>query len=252
MPNLGLIIFFTILVSLISFVGILVLLLKDLLLHKILLFLVALSAGALLGDAFFHLIPETISGAGLGEEFVMEVFLYLMLGFCVFFVLENFIKWHHHHDTRHPEIKSFSYMIIFSDGLHNFIDGLIIAGSFLAGTQAGIATTLAIILHEIPQEIGDFAVLIYGGFKKAKALLFNFLSGLLGVLGGLAGYFLFRETEKGILFLLAFTAGSFIYISASDLIPQIKEETSIKKSAAYFLTFLSGIAIMFLMKLLFK
>jgi len=234
----------TVFISLISFVGALTLFLKEKILNKILMYLVSFSAGALLGGAFLHLIPEAVSEIGIEEKAVFKIFLYLIFGFCTFFILEEFIGWHHHHSASHPEISSFSYLILISDGLHNFIDGLVIAASFLADFSLGLITSLAIILHEIPQEIGDYGVLIYGGLKKLHALFLNFLSGIVAVLGGIIGYFLVKEIGGGILFLLPFTAGGFIYIAVSDLIPQIKDESNVKKSAINFLTFLAGIVIM--------
>ncbi|MFH1401449.1 MAG: ZIP family metal transporter [Parcubacteria group bacterium] len=237
----------TFIISLISFIGVLTIFLKENILNKILLYLVAFSAGALIGGAFLHLIPESLFEAGLDKGKITGIFISLIVGFCVFFVMEQFIKWHHHHSTEHPEIKPFSYLILISDGLHNFIDGLVIAGSFMVGISTGIITSLAVILHEIPQEIGDFAVLIYGGFKKTKALFLNFISATLAVLGGIVGFFIFKEM-RDISFLLPFTAGTFIYIAASDLIPQIKEEWGIKKSMIHFLLFLAGIVMMLLMK----
>jgi zinc and cadmium transporter len=236
----------TFFISLISFVGVLILFLKERLLNKILFFLVAFSAGALIGGAFLHLIPEAIEKTKEGSIF--RIFLYLIFGFCLFFVLEHFIKWHHHHATRHPDIMPFSYLILVSDGLHNFIDGLIIAGSFLVNPAMGLVTSLAVALHEIPQEIGDFAVLIYGGIKKKRALFLNFASATLAILGGLVGFFLLRGMGEGTLLLLPFTAGGFIYISASDLIPQVKGTKEFQKSVIYFLVFLTGIVIMALMK----
>lgn len=237
----------TFLISLISFVGALTLFLKENLLNRILLFLVAFSAGALLGGAFLHLIPESLLSAGPNEEKIMEIFLFFILGFCLFFIMEQFIRWHHHHSANHPDIRPFSYLILFSDALHNFIDGLVIAGSFIVGTGTGLITSLAVVLHEIPQEIGDFAVLIYGGLKKKQALFFNFISASLAILGGVVGFFVFKGMNN-VSFLLPFTAGSFTYIAASDLIPQIKEELGIKKSTVHFLLFLAGIVMMFLMK----
>lgn len=238
----------TFFISLISFLGALTLFLKEKILNKILLFLVAFSAGVLIGSAFFHLIPEAI---GKIKKDSLEIFLYLVLGFCLFFVLEQFLRWHHHHVTEHPEIMPFSYLILISDGLHNFIDGLIIAGSFIVSPAMGLVTSLAVAIHEIPQEIGDFAILIYGGIKKWRALFLNFISAAVAILGGIVGFFLFREIGEGILFLLSFTAGSFIYIAASDLIPQIKSERDGKKSIIHFLTFLAGTIIMFLMKIFY-
>lgn len=240
-------------VSLISFVGALSLFLKDKFLNKILLVLVALSAGALMGGAFLHLLPEAIETAGV--ENVLKVFVFTLLGFCLFYILEEFIKWHHHHSTNHTKeeccnktIKPFSYLILFSDGLHNFLDGLIIAGSFVVSPVSGIVTTLAVALHEIPQELGDFGVLVYGGLTKRKALLFNFLSALLAVLGGLAGFFLAEKIGLNIVYLLPFAAGNFIYIACSDLIPEIKKDLTPSKAFAYFCVFILGILLMFLMK----
>jgi zinc and cadmium transporter len=164
---LFLIILTTFLISLISFIGAITLFLKEKILNKILLVLIAFSAGSLLGDAFFHLIPEAINGSGeKSEKFILNIFLYLIFGFCTFFILEDFISWHHHHETRHPEIKSFSYLILFSDAVHNLIDGLIVGASFVVSLPLGIASAIAIMSHEVPQEIGDFSLLIYGGFKK--------------------------------------------------------------------------------------
>jgi len=247
MSVLVLILTSTFLISLISFVGALTLFLKENILDRILLLLVAFSAGSLIGGAFLHLIPESIKSAE-SEDSILKIFLYLIFGFCTFFILEQFLRWHHHHATKHPEIMPFSYLILISDGLHNFIDGLIIAGSFIISFPMGIVTSLAVAFHEIPQEIGDFAVLIYGGIKKFRALLLNFISATLAILGGIIGFLLFRETGERVLFLLPFTAGSFIYIAASDLIPQIKEERGLKKSVIHFLAFLTGIIIMILIK----
>jgi len=242
----------TILVSFISLIGAIIFYLREQILNKILLFLVALSAGALIGGAFLHLIPEAVYRAGLEEAAIFKTFLYLILGFCTLFILEQFISWHHHHATEHPEIRPFSYLILISDSIHNFIDGLIIAGSFAVALPTGLITTLAVVLHEIPHEIGDFAVLIYCGFKKARALFFNFLSAITAIFGGIAGFFLSEMIGNSIVFLLPFAAGNFIYIAASDLIPEIKEKTNIKKSLLYFFIFLIGIIIMAIAKLLFK
>lgn len=249
MATLFWIIIATFSVSLISFVGVFALALKEKLLERILLFLVAFSAGSLIGGAFLHLMPEAVEGAETMDISVLNVFLYLLLGFCVFFILERFIGWHHHHSSKHPEIKSFSYLILASDALHNFIDGLIIAAGFLVDFSVGAITTLMVILHEIPQEVGDFGVLVYGGFNKTKALFLNFLSALVAIFGGIIGYFLSRSMGDSAIFLLSFAAGNFIYIACSDLIPEIKKtETEPKKSFFYFLTFLSGIGLMWIFK----
>ncbi len=242
----------TFLISLISFIGALTFYLKKQSFDKVLLILVAFSAGALIGGAFFHLIPEAIQEVGLEDTALLKIFLYLLLGFCTFFILEEFVSWHHHHSREHPEILPFSYLILIGDGVHNFIDGLIIAASFMVSFPVGIVTALTVAFHEIPQEIGDFAVLVYCGFKKSKALFLNFLSALMAILGGLAGFLLSEKIGHSIVFLLPFAAGNFIYIAASDLIPEIKQKLSIKKSLTYFIVFLFGIMVMLLTKLLFK
>lgn len=235
-------------VSLIAFVGVLTLIFKEEFLNKVLLILVAFSAGALIGGAFFHLLPEAIEEVGFEENNLLKIFLYLIFGFCVFFILEQFINWQHHHTTSHSEVMPFSYLILISDGVHNFIDGLVIAASFIISVPVGLATVLAVIFHEIPQEIGDFGVLIYGGFKKTQALFLNFLSAILAVLGGLVGFLLSEKIGQSIIFLLPFAAGNFIYIACSDLIPEIKNKESFKKEIAYFLVFLLGIFLMLLIK----
>ncbi len=235
----------TILISLIAFVGTFTLFLKKSFLDRILLLLVSFSAGALIGGAFLHLLPEAVEG--VGEKNLLNVFLYVIFGFCLFFVLEQFISWHHCHKTEH--IASFSYLILISDGVHNFIDGLIIAASFIISLPVGIATTIAVALHEIPQEIGDFGILIYGGMSKKKALFLNFASALIAVLGGIIGFFLAGRIGGSIVYLLPFAAGNFIYIASADLIPEIKQKCELSKSLPHFLFFLFGIALMLILKL---
>ena len=239
----------TFLVSLISFVGALILYLNEKVLNKFLMILVSLSAGALMGDAFFHLIPESLKLVGFDERLILFSFLYVILGFCMLFILEQFIQWHHHHSIEHPEIKPFSYLILVSDGLHNFIDGLIIAASFGVSVTVGVATTIAVMAHEIPQELGDFGILIYAGFKKGKALFLNFLSAVSAVLGGMVGFFVLEKIDSSTAFLLPIAAGSFIYIAAADLVPELKAKTSIKDSLSHFAIFLLGIGLMLALRL---
>lgn len=231
----------TFIVSLVAFVGILTLGLKQKLFEKILLILVALSAGALMGGAFLHLIPEAMKSGN------PNVLLYVLVGFTLFFIIEKAFHWRHCHNGK-CDIHSFAYMNLFGESIHNFIDGLIIAAGYVVSIPLGISTTIAVALHEIPQEIGDFGVLIYGGFKKKKALLLNFLVGLTAMLGGIIGFYLTSLIEGAMVFLLALAAGGFIYISASDLIPEIRKETDVSKSLLIFLVFLIGIALMFLLK----
>ncbi len=235
----------TLIVSLISLAGVVTLFFKSELINKILLILVAFSAGTLIGGAFLHLIPEAVKNAGLENS--TPVFIWIIIGFCAFFVLEKFIHWHHHHALDHPDIEPFSYLILFSDTLHNFIDGLVIAASFLVAPQIGVATVIAVAMHEIPQELGDFGVLVYGGVKKGKALLLNFVSAIFAILGGLLGFFLFEKMGGLVIYLLPFTAGNFIYIACSDLIPEIKHQENLKKSILNFCIFILGIVFMFLL-----
>jgi len=240
----------TFLISVISFIGVFTLFLKEKLLDRILLILVAFSAGALIGGAFLHLIPEAIEKVGLEGNSLLKIFLYLIFGFCIFFILEQFIRWHHHHATRHPEIAPFSYLILISDAVHNFIDGLIIAASFVVAFPVGVVTVLAVAFHEIPQEIGDYGVLVYGGFKRVNALFLNFFSASAVIFGGIIGFLLSEKIGQSIIFLLPFAAGNFIYIAASDLIPEIKHKESFKRSINYFLVFLLGIVLMLLLKII--
>jgi zinc and cadmium transporter len=229
----------TLFVSLISLIGISIIALKTSTLKKILSFLVALSAGALLGGAFLHLIPESLE-----ESSTTFVFTSLLGGFILFLLIEKILHWRHCHDTE-CKIHTFAYMSLFGEAVHNFIDGLIIAISFMANVQLGITTTIAVVLHEIPQEIGDFGVLVHGGFSKFKALTYNFLSALAAILGGLVGFFLPLEGLSQILIPIA--AGGFIYISASDLIPELRKETNIKKSMLNLFVFILGLLIMYLL-----
>jgi zinc and cadmium transporter len=231
----------TVAISLTAWVGILTLYLREELLDELLLGMVALAAGSLIGGAFLHLLPNAIAEAG--AEDTLPLFLYLIAGFCLFYVLEQFLHWHHHHGTTH-EHEPVSYLVLASDTLHNFIDGLVIAGAFLLSTPLGVTTSLAIALHEIPQEIGDFGVLVYGGFEQRRALVLNYLTQTTVIVGGVVGFYL-NDVITGLpAFLLPFAAGNFIYIASSDLIPEIKHEDDVVRSMLYFLVFLVGIALM--------
>jgi zinc and cadmium transporter len=233
----------TILVSLISLVGIFTLSIKGNLLHKILFCLIGFSAGALIGSAFLHILPECLK-----NNKSTTVFSYLILGIILFFLMERYLHWRHCHEQGACKIHAFTYLNLAGDGFHNFIDGMVIAASFMVSLKLGLITTLAIILHEIPQELGDFAVLVYGGFSKKKALLFNFASALMSVVGAVTGYFIADLIRNFSNFILPFTAGGFIYIAASDLIPELHKENDLKRATAAFFAFLMGIAFMALAK----
>lgn len=236
-------------ISLIAFIGALTLFLREKLLNKILLILVAFSAGALIGGAFLHLIPEAIIEVGVNEVLILKVFSYLLFGFCIFFMLEQLIRWHHHHTTTHPKIMPFSYLILVSDGIHNFIDGLVMAASFMVSFQVGAVTALAIALHEIPQEIGDFGILVHGGFERIKALILNYVSAMTVIFGGITGYLVSTWIGGSIVFLLPFAAGTFIYVASADLIPEILYKESLKKTLIRFFVFLTGIGFMLAIRL---
>jgi zinc and cadmium transporter len=188
--------------------------------------------------------PEAIEAIGTSAAF-----RYLLVGFTVFFLIEKLLHWHHCHEGP-CEVHAFTYLILFGDGIHNFIDGLIIAASFLVDIPFGIVTTLLIIGHELPQELGDFGVLLHGGFSARKALAFNFLSQMTAVAGGIAG-FLISGAAGFTTLLLPFAAGGFVYIAASDLVPELHKEKRLGKSMFYFAFFLIGIGFMLGIKLLF-
>jgi len=240
METLIWIILATLIISAISLIGVITLSLKHKYLEKILLLLVSLSAGALMGGAFFHLIPEALE-----NSIPSTVFISVLCGFVLFFIIEKVLHWRHCHKD-HCSTHTFAHMSLFGDGIHNFIDGLIIAASFVIDIKLGIITTFAVALHEIPQEIGDFGVLLHAGFSKTKALTYNFLSALTAIFGGIIGFILQGITEGLTLFLLPFAAGGFLYISASDLIPEIRKEPDIKKSLLNLIIFLFGILLMYL------
>ncbi|MEM3552784.1 MAG: ZIP family metal transporter [Candidatus Bathyarchaeia archaeon] len=235
-----------ILVSFISLIGASTLIIKDKILNNILFSLVGFSAGALIGGAFLHLLPEALS-----QTNSITIFLYVILGFTLFFILEKAFYWRHCHEGRCP-IHTFTYLNLIGDGIHNFIDGLIIAASFVVDVSLGITTTIAVIIHEIPQELGDFGVLVYGGFSKFKALYWNFVSALTAVFGALFGYFFIIYVENITLPLIPFTAGGFLYIAASDLIPELHKQPELKKSILSFFLFLIGVTFMGFMKIVFE
>ncbi|MDQ6985675.1 MAG: ZIP family metal transporter [Candidatus Dojkabacteria bacterium] len=237
------IILVTFIVSSISLVGALTLSLSHKFLNKIIIFLVSLAAGSLIGDVFFHIIPEIVETDG---EFKKEIALMMLFGIVSFLSLEKLLHWHHCHNettTDHPHPVAVNNLI--ADGLHNFIDGMIIAASFTASTEIGIATTIAVIAHEIPQEIGDFGVLVHSGFSRSKAVFFNFVSALFAIVGALLAYFSDSKLEGSANYLLAFAAGSFLYIAIADLFPEIKHESDFKKNLLQVLFVLIGIGIMY-------
>lgn len=236
-----------IIVSLISLVGIVTISIKIKKLKKIIIYFVSFAAGALFGGAFIHLLPEAIEKTSS----TLTISLFVLIGIIFLFIIEKIVKWRHCHDLEckgHP--SSFAYTNLIGDGIHNFIDGLIIAVAYLVNFQIGLATTIAVILHEIPQEIGDFGVLIHAGFSKAKALWFNFLTALTAIIGAIVALTISTHIENLTIFLIPFAAGGFIYIAGSDLIPELHKEVKVKKSILQLLVFVLGIAVMFSLLLL--
>ncbi|MGQ9460318.1 MAG: ZIP family metal transporter [Candidatus Bathyarchaeaceae archaeon] len=230
-------------VSLISLIGVLTFSLKEENLKRLLMYLVSFSAGGLFGDAFIHLIPEAAEANGFG----LQVSSYILIGIITSFIVEKFFQWRHCHiptSEEHPH--SFAYMNLFGDAVHNFIDGLIIGGSYFVSPSLGLATTLAVVFHEIPQEIGDFGVLIYGGFTRSKALFFNFSTAITAIFGAIVSLGSGFYIQGFIPFLVPFAAGNFIYIAGSDLIPELrKEEPRLLKSALQLTAFVLGVLILF-------
>jgi len=232
-------------VSLISLIGIITLSIKMERLRKILIYLISFSAGALIGDAFIHLLPEIVEESG---GFGVEISLYVISGIVISFVIEKFIHWRHCHlpitsEHKHP----FAWMNLFGDSMHNLIDGMIIGAAYLVSIPVGIATTIAVILHEIPQEIGDFGVLIHGGFSVKKAFFLNFLTALTAVIGTVVVLIFGSHAENAVFFLIPFAAGNFIYIASTDLIPELHKETAVSKSMGQLISFVLGVCVMLLL-----
>jgi zinc and cadmium transporter len=230
-----------IIVSLISLIGVFTLSMKKESLQKVLIYFVSLSTGTLLGDAFIHLVPDAYEQ---NSSRVLPA-TYLLSGILIFFVLEKYVYWRHCHKIASPEHPHpFSYIILLGDGLHNFIDGMIIAASFLVSFPVGLATTLAVIFHEIPHEIGNFGSLVYGGFSRGKALFFNFLSATVAILGAVVVLLISFDTTDITKFMIPFAAGGFVYVASSDFIPELHKETIPNKSFIQLIFFVIGIGIM--------
>jgi len=243
MSTLGWIISSSLLMSAIALVGSVTLILKEQTLQKILLPLVAFAAGSLIGGAFLHMIPAGLLKYEEGDD---TFYLWILLGFLVFFALEQLLHWHHCHRAAMSCKQPLTYLILIGDGLHNFIGGLAIAGTFLIDIRLGIMAWLAAAAHEIPQELGDFGVLVHGGWNKRKALLFNVLSALTFLVGGLTAYMV--SFKINVDFLVPFAAGNFLYIGASDLVPEVNKHDNIKANFIHLASFSAGIALMWIIK----
>ncbi len=229
-------------VSLVSLIGVVLLPFGRKTTEKLLVYMVSFSAGALFGDAFIHLLPEAVKDAA---GFTPTLAIYLICGIILSFIIEKFIRWRHCHlPTTEEHPHPLALMNLVGDGVHNFIDGTIIGASYLVSVPVGIATTLAVVFHEIPQEIGDYGVLIHGGFTKQKALLFNFLTALTAVLGAIVALAVSSFVPHITTFLIPFAAGIFIYVAGTDLIPELHKEVEPKNSIVQLAWFVLGIAVM--------
>jgi len=229
--------------SSIAMVGGVTLVLKPATLDRLLLPLVAFAAGSLIGGAFFHMIPAAVDA---GND-ILETGVLVTLGFTTFFLLEQVLHWHHCHRARSDCKQPLTYLILIGDGLHNFLGGLAIAGTFLIDIRLGITSWQAAAAHEVPQERGDFGVLVHGGWPKGRALLFNVLSGLSFLVGGLFTYVLSFHVDVS--WLIPFAAGNFLYIGASDLVPEVNKNHAQKANALHFVAFLWGLALLLFAKL---
>ena len=244
MSTLAWIIVGGVLMSAIAMVGSVTLVLKPATLDRLLLPLVAFAAGSLIGGAFFHMIPAAIDA----NANILGIGVAVVTGFTAFFVLEQVLHWHHCHRARSECKQPLTYLILIGDALHNFLGGLAIAGTFLIDVRLGITSWLAAAAHEVPQELGDFGVLVHGGWSKRRALLFNVLSGLTFLLGGLLAYGL--SFQMDVSWLIPFAAGNFLYIGASDLVPEVNKHDNHKANAVHLLAFVLGVALLYFAKIM--
>lgn len=243
MSTLAWIILGGVLMSAIAMIGSVTLVLKPATLDRLLLPLVAFAAGSLIGGAFFHMIPAGFAATGNA----LNVGILVVAGFTVFFALEQVLHWHHCHRAQSECKQPLTYLVLIGDGLHNFLGGLAIAGTFLIDIRLGITSWLAAAAHEVPQELGDFAVLVHGGWSKRRALIFNVLSGLTFLLGGLLAYSL--SFQMDVSWLIPFAAGNFLYIGASDLVPEVNKHDNFGANAVHLLAFVLGLALLLIAKI---
>ncbi|MGD2136437.1 MAG: ZIP family metal transporter [Gemmatimonadales bacterium] len=225
--------------SLLALVGALALFIPTDVLKRLLLPLVAFAAGSLIGGAFFHMIPAALTHDGVA----LQVCGGIVLGFVAFFALEQFLHWHHCHRAEADCRTPVTYLILFGDALHNFVGGVAVAGTFLIDVRLGIAAWIAAAAHEVPQELGDFAVLVHGGWSRARALTFNFASALTFLVGGVVTYA--ASASVDVTFIVPFAAGNFIYIAASDLVPEVNKHRSPAQNVIHFVAFVAGLALLF-------
>lgn len=236
-------------VSLVSLVGVSLFVLDLSFIKRLLLYLVSFSVGAIFGDVFLHMLPElSEASASFGDDMLI-----VLSGILFSFVVEKFIHWHHchvlpedheHHEEHHHPI---GYLCLIGDGVHNFIDGVLIASSYLVSTEVGIATTVAVVFHEIPQEVGDFAILLHSGFSRGRALFLNLLSALTAVAGAVLVLVTSGTFSSIDAYLLPFAAGNLLYIAGADLIPELHKQTGIRQGLLQLLAIILGMSVMYTM-----
>ena len=234
-------------VSLLSFSGVLFsLVFSRQRLQSAVFVMVGLAVGAMLGDTFIHLLPESFARADAS----LPTSLYCLAGLVLFFILEKFLLWHHDHAAEHTHpIRPVGFMNLVADSIHNFMDGVLIGASYLVSIPIGIGTTIAVCLHEIPQEIGDFGVLLHAGFSPSKALWLNFLTATLAIAGAVLSLLIGARLSAFAGAVLPLTAGGFIYIAGSDLVPELHKERQPLQAAVQLMAIGSGIGLMLLLKL---
>jgi zinc and cadmium transporter len=235
-------------VSAISLVGIATISLSDRRTRQTIFVSVSLAAGAMFGDAFIHILPESFAI----PDRAIKTSTYVLTGILTFFVLEKFLRWRHAHEVdgrSERTIQPVGYLNLFADAIHNLIDGMLIGAAYSVSISVGLATTIAIVLHEIPQELGDFGVLIHAGFSRARALVFNFLSGLLAVVGAIVSLLASGSLVSFSEFMLPFTAGGFIYIAGCDLLPELHKEVEPSRSGLQLVAMGVGIGLMYILTL---
>jgi zinc and cadmium transporter len=236
-------------VSLISLVGIAAISLSERRVRQMIFVSVSLAAGAMFGDAFIHILPESFATPDRATKTSTSV----LLGILTFFVLEKFLRWRHAHEFEGESqrtIEPVGYLNLFADATHNLIDGMLVGAAYSVSISVGLATTIAVILHEIPQELGDFGVLINAGFSRARALVFNFLSGLLAIVGATVSLLASHSVVSFSEFMLPFTAGGFIYIAGCDLLPELQKERKPLKSGVQLAALVLGVSLMYLLTLI--
>lgn len=233
-------------VSLLSLLGAMFISMQRKKLDSLMTYTLAFSSGVMLGSAFFELLPEGV------ELFPEGVFIWTLIGFVTFFCLEKLIQWHHHVEGRHThDEKPLAYLTLIGDGIHNFADGAVIAAAYLVSIPLGIMTTIAISAHEIPHELSDFMILLHGGFSNAKALFYNFLSASTAIFGTVLVLFISSQVAEIERYLVPLAAGNFLYIAATDLVPELLTKRDGKVSILQVVILLFGIVLVPMLSMLF-